>query len=122
VAPEAWVWVHAQEEKDLQNHFEIARKGGWVSFDGIGKNSIDENAESLRKMKENKLLHRVLISQDAGWYHVGEPNGGNFRNYNDIFELFIPALEKKGFSKDEINLLMVKNPSEAFGIRVRKIK
>lgn len=122
VAPVAWVWVHAQEEKDLQNHFEVAGKGGWVSFDGIGKNSIEEFAESLSRMKEKKLLHRVLISQDAGWYHVGEPNGGNFRNYNDIFELFIPALEKKGFLKEEINLMMIKNPSEAFAIRVRKIK
>ncbi len=121
IAPDAWIWIHAQNEKDLQHHFEISGKGGWVSFDGIGKNSIEENVEALRRMKEKKLLHRVLISQDAGWYHVGEAKGGNYRNYNDLFDLFIPALEKTGFSIEEINRLLIKNPAEAFRIKIRKL-
>jgi predicted metal-dependent phosphotriesterase family hydrolase len=121
VSPEAWIWIHAQNEKDLQHHFEVAGKGGWVSFDGIGKDSIEANVASIYRMKEKKLLHRVLISQDAGWYHVGETGGGNYRNYNDLFDLFIPALEKRGFSKDEINMLVSKNPAEAFTIRIKKI-
>ena len=33
----------------------------------------------------------VLISQDAGWYDVGEPKGGTFRPYTFVFANFIPS-------------------------------
>jgi phosphotriesterase-related protein len=65
-------------------------------------------------------LNRVLISQDAGWYSVGEPGGGKFRPYTSIFEQFLPSLAKAGFSREEIHTLMAKNPAEAFTVRVRR--
>ena len=116
VPAEAWIWVHAQNEKDSEFHIEAAKKGGWVEFDGINKDNIEQYIDVLRKMKEAKLLDHVLISQDAGWYHVGEDGGGAFRDYNDIFDSFIPALTKSGFTKEDIQLLMVKNPAKAFRV------
>jgi len=114
---DAWIWVHAQNEKDNAYHLEAAGKGGWVEFDGINNNNTEQYIDLLHKMKTAKLLHRVLISQDAGWYNVGDAGGGNFRDYNSIFDSFIPALLKSGFTEKDIRLLMVENPANAFRIR-----
>jgi phosphotriesterase-related protein len=119
VDPSAWIWVHAQSEADKKLHMRAAERGGWVEFDGIGPDSIDRHLELVRSMKERGLLSRVLISHDAGWYSVGEPGGGKFRPYTTLFERFLPALAKAGFSDDEVRTLTVKNPALAFTIRVR---
>jgi predicted metal-dependent phosphotriesterase family hydrolase len=117
VDADSWIWVHAQNEKDISYHLAAAGKGGWVEFDGIDNNNTGQYIDILSKMKAAKLLTRVLISQDAGWYHVGEAGGGRFRNYNSIFESFIPAMKKAGFTEKDIQLLLVENPSKAFKIR-----
>ena len=119
VDPAAWIWVHAQNEREQALHERAAERGGWVEFDGIGPDTIDRHVRVVRHMKEQGLLERVLISQDAGWYSVGEPDGGKFRPYTTLFEQFLPALKKAGFSDQEIHRLTVENPAEAFTVRVR---
>jgi predicted metal-dependent phosphotriesterase family hydrolase len=121
VAPEARIWIHAQNEKDNLFHIEAAKKGSWVSFDGVNPDTIHDNIVLLQIMKKEKLLDHVLVSQDSGWYNVGEPKGGNYKNYITVFDRLIPALEQNGFTKDEINGLFVINPAKAFTIRVRKL-
>ena len=121
VAPSARIWIHAQNEKDHSYHIKAAQRGSWVSFDGIGEKSIEENVNSFKVMKEAKLLARVLASQDSGWYNVGDPGGGKFNHYNTVFTDFIPALKKSGFSQKEIDGIFVSNPAKAFTIGVRKI-
>jgi len=121
VSPEARIWIHTQSEKDKQYHIEAAKKGSWVSFDGVNPNTIADNVNYLQTMRNEKLLDHVLVSQDSGWYNVGEPKGGNYKNYVTIFTLLIPALKQNGFSEEEINKIFVTNPAKAFTIRVRKI-
>ena len=65
VAPGAFIWVHAQSEKDLGLHKQAARRGAWVEFDGIGPKSIDGHLECVRSMADAGLLARVLISHDV---------------------------------------------------------
>lgn len=119
VDPSAWIWVHAQNERDTDLHRRAAEQGGWVEFDGIGPETIDRHLKLVQTMKQHGLLDRVLLSHDAGWYSVGEPNGGKFRSYTTLFEKFLPALKKAGFSDEEIQLLTVQNPARAFAVRVR---
>jgi len=121
VSPEAFIWVHAQSEKDLAAHVSAAKMGAWISLDGISGDNIAEYAEMLKNLKENQLLGKVLISHDAGWYRPGEPGGGEFRGYTDIFEKFIPLLKTENFTDKEIETLLVKNPAEAFTVRVRRM-
>jgi phosphotriesterase-related protein len=121
VSPEAFIWVHAQSEKDLTAHVRAANMGAWISLDGISGDNIAEYAAMLKNMKENQLLGKVLISHDAGWYRPGEPGGGEFRGYTDIFEKFIPLLKTENFTDKEIETLLVNNPAEAFTVRVRKL-
>jgi phosphotriesterase-related protein len=121
VSPEAFIWVHAQVEKDLSNHVKAARMGAWISLDGLNDNNPEEYVRLIKNLRENKLLNKVLLSHDAGWYHPGEENGGEFRGYTTIFVKLVPMLENEGFSKGEINQLLVSNPAKAFAIGIRKI-
>lgn len=73
-------------------------------------------------MKRNGYLKQVLLSHDAGWYHVGEPKGGMFRPYDTLFTDFLPALQAAGFTDAEVKQLSIDNPREAFTVRVRARK
>lgn len=120
VDPSAWIWVHAQNEQDQKLHIRAAEQGGWVEFDGIGPQTIERHVELVRNMKQHGLLSRVLLSHDAGWYSVGEPQGGKFRPYTRLFQRFLPALQEANFSDEEVRLLTDRNPAEAFAVRVRE--
>jgi len=120
VSPAARIWIHAQNEENKQYHIDAARLGSWVSFDGVNPEGMEAHIGYLKAMKTEKLLHHVLVSQDSGWYHVGEPHGGDFKNYNYILTDFIPALRQQGFTDGEINTLFTGNPAKAFSIGVRR--
>jgi phosphotriesterase-related protein len=71
----------------------MARAGAWVGFDGINAKSADWHLDCVRFMAGKELLGRVLISQDSGWYRVGQPGGGDFRPYTHIYTEFLPRLD-----------------------------
>ncbi len=120
VDPSAFVWVHAQNEKNSTIHLDVARQGAWVEFDGIGPDTIVSHVQHVETLRKNGLLGRILVSQDAGWYHVGEKGGGKFRSFETLYTQFLPALRKSGWNEEEIDQLMQSNPREAFAIRARK--
>ena len=122
VAASARIWVHAQSESNTNYHIEAAKKGSWISFDGVNEMSRDTHINFLQVMKKEGLLEKVLVSQDSGWYHVGEVNGGNFNSYSYIITSFIPALKKTGFTQAEIDQLFITNPAKALVIKIRKFK
>jgi phosphotriesterase-related protein len=119
VHPSAWIWIHAQNEKDLARHTEAARQGAWISFDGVGPESVDAHVQMVVNLRDQGLLQRALVSQDAGWYEVGKPRGGTFRSFDTVLTSFIPALRAKGFTQAQIDMLFVHNPANAFSIAVR---
>lgn len=107
-----FVWVHADGEKDHAFHRTLATAGAWVEFDHVGPapESLRWHLECVQFMEKNKLLHRTLISQDAGYYKPGEPNGGAFKDYSHIYTKFAPQL-----SPATANTLLWENPRVAFG-------
>ena len=109
----AFIWVHAQSERDLTFHARAARRGAWVEFDGVSPSSVARHVELVRRMKEQDLLGQVLLSHDAGWYHVGESGGGQFRPYDTLFTTFIPALKAAGLAETDVQQLIVTNPRRA---------
>ncbi len=120
VAWNAFIWVHAQNEKNPDVHAKAAEGGAWLEFDGISTRSIERHVECVREMKTQGHLNRVMLSHDAGWYSVGEPRGGAFRPYDTLFTQFLPALRKREFTEAEIRMLLRENPSRAFRVDVRK--
>lgn len=129
VSPSAWVWAHAQTGS-LEAKVQLAGEGAWLSLDGINRNrpveaggleSIEWYAERIGQIRDAGFLDKILLSHDAGWYTVGEPNGGEIRGYTDLFDYLIPELKDNGFSDDEIRQLSVLNPQGAYGIQVRRL-
>jgi len=121
ISPSAWIWVHARKDPGSDALLRAAGEGAWIEFDSIGPGKISQNVELVLSMKRANLLNRVLISQDAGWYHVGEPGGGTFRPFDSLFVEFLPALKAAGLTEAEIRQLTVENPAKAFTIGVRGV-
>lgn len=126
VSPEAFVWTHAQEGS-FEGYLKAAKIGAWISLDNLNKTNsdkpggIDWHVALLTKLKKENVLHKILISHDAGWYDPGKENGGPYRGHTDIFEYLIPALIENGFSQEDIDLLLIKNPQMAYAVNVREI-
>jgi phosphotriesterase-related protein len=115
VSPAAFVWVHAQNEKDRTLHLRAARAGAWIELDGISEESREDHVSALQDLARAGYLRRALISQDAGWYHVGEPAGGRFRPYTFLFDGFLPALRRAGFGEADVHTVLVENPARLLG-------
>lgn len=109
-----FIFVHAQSEPDIKFHFEVARRGGWVEYDGINEKSADQNIKLITAMVEKGYEDNILLSQDSGWYYVGEEKGGNIRGFAFLIREFLPMLEKKGFDRNLIDKFTIENPRRAF--------
>lgn len=123
IDPSVFIWVHAQGGS-IEGNIEAAQAGTWISLDNVNAQrpegsefDISWYVQRIQSMKSAGLLHRVLISHDAGWYSPGETDGGDFRGFTALFNLLIPALEESGFTRNELDQLLVKNPMEAYSIR-----
>lgn len=121
VHPSAFIWVHAHAEPDISFHKWAGGQGAWLEYDGLSPQSIDQHLKLVKEMRKADLLHRVMLSHDAGWYNVGERSGGVFRPFDTLFKEFIPKLRKSGFIDQDITQMTHTNPQKAFAIRIRKI-
>jgi phosphotriesterase-related protein len=121
VAPSAWIWIHAQAEEDLSQQTRAARRGAWVSFDGLGGDSVEAHVDMVMHLRREGLLHRVLVSHDAGWYTIAEPRGGEFRSFDTAFTEFGPALRAAGATDRDIDQIFIENPSRAYALGVRAV-
>ena len=109
----SFIWVHAQSEKDAALHRQAAARGAWVEFDGVAPASVGRHVELVVAMRQAGHLDRVLVSHDAGWYRVGEPDGGEFRAFDTLFTAFVPALKAAGLTQADVDRLLVDNPRRA---------
>lgn len=128
----ALIWVHAQNDADGEAHVQMAKKGCWISLDGISESDevIKQYATQLNRLKKENLLHKVLISHDDGFgvnKKADRVTLDNFKNddstpYQAIFSVLNPLLLRTGFSDADFHQMMVKNPAEAFKIEICKKK
>ncbi len=108
----AFIWVHAQNEKDGSYHLRAAERGAWVEFDGVREATLERHMALVEAMAARGLLGRLLVSQDSGWYRVGEPGGGNFRTYDFLFTHFVPEIRER-LGEKAVHQLLVDNPARA---------
>ncbi|MEZ5354457.1 MAG: hypothetical protein R2762_17610 [Bryobacteraceae bacterium] len=108
--PARFVWVHAHNEKNHSFHEKAARAGAWVQFDGLSPASIAWHHECVRFMAGKTLLGKTMVSQDAGYYRPGEPDGGAFRPYAFLLTDFLPKLDTA-----TAKALFETNPIAAYG-------
>ena len=113
VSPTAFIWVHAQDEKDRSFHRKAAEAGAWIEFDGISSDTVDQNISLIQETRRAGYLRHVLISQDAVGFHAGEERGGYCPGYTFMFSEFLPRLRKSGIAENETRTLTVENPRRA---------
>jgi phosphotriesterase-related protein len=116
VPAKSFIWVHADAEPDATLRFRAAERGAWLSYDGIREGNAAQKVppvtEALRRCPD-----QLLISQDAGWYHVGEAGGGDIAPLDWLPRELAKLLLAAGSSKAEVDRLLVRNPARAFVIR-----
>jgi len=112
-----FIFVHAASESNQEYHFRAAERGAWVEYDGISMAQANRNIQLIKGMLEKGYEDNLLLSQDAGWYNVGQAGGGNIRGYTYLVEEFIPLMKNSDISQDTIDKLMIVNPARALRIQ-----
>ena len=129
VAPEALVWVHAQNDPG-PIQLELARLGVWISLDGysLAPPNALRYPTMASALRDAGLLHRLLLSHDDGWAVEGDAPSGNrltlFGNgnpspYESVFTRLVPDLRRRGFSEADLTQVLVTNPREVLTLRRR---
>lgn len=116
VPPEKWIFVHAQNEENLDLLKAVAGRGAWIELDAIGEGKEEKHLTPLLDLLEGGFEHRLLLSQDAGWYNVGEESGGVQKPFTFLIDRFLPLMRERGISEETIVRLTVRNPAEAFAV------
>lgn len=112
----AWIWTHAHKVDDDQILIDLAAEGAWISLDGVKESNTNEYIERIKLFKQKNLLDKILLSHDGN----GFPRGKKIRKFEAIFQNLIPEMLNNGFTDEDIYQIMVRNPKEAFSIKIRR--
>lgn len=112
-----FIFVHADAESDRKYHRQAAEAGAWVEYDSVGWRPLEEHVRLVKALHADGLATRLLLSHDAGWYHVGEPNGGEIKPMTPLFEKLLPMLRREGLAENVLEEWTRLNPLRAFSLR-----
>ena len=115
-SPDRFIVAHS-DKHGLAINQAVANLGAWVSFDAISRQPVTEHLALLEGMIE-KHASRLLLSQDNGWFSVGQDNGGEIRDFNFLTDTFLPACRARGMSDQLLRSLTRDNPARAFAVSV----
>jgi phosphotriesterase-related protein len=117
-----FIWVHAQAESETVYHKVLAQRGAYIEFDSVG--SSDAEDEKILKLIRGLLAagfeNNILLSQDAGWYNPGQPEGGKKRGYTSLTKKFLPKMKSAGFTEAMIEKITRENPFNAFAVEIAR--
>lgn len=111
-----FIWIHTHVEPDFALHLELARRGAWIEYDGIGEEGTPDDVfvQLILRVLDAGLGEQLLLSHDRGWYDPGQPGGGIPKPYTHICERLLPALRAAGVDAATIRRLTHENPFRAF--------
>jgi predicted metal-dependent phosphotriesterase family hydrolase len=114
VSPGRVIVGHCDTVNDPAYHAELARRGAYVQFDTIRRNSrgTDLRISFVRSMIQHGYLHKLLLSQDVCLTSHLQAGGGG--GYGWILADFVPRLRSElKLGDEEIETIMVENPRRA---------
>ncbi|SDW21183.1 phosphotriesterase [Paenibacillus sp. CF384] len=114
---ERFIWVHAQTFKVSDVYKRLAEAGGWISIDSILPGTYEEHVDLLGQLLGCGVGDRVLLSQDTGWYNVGQHKGGNLRPYHHLFTDFLPAAAAGGLEPLWLEQCVTSHAFQAMSMR-----
>jgi phosphotriesterase-related protein len=114
-----FIWIHAQTEPDILVVKEAAQRGAYIELDSVGAphQSQTELLDTVIAIIEAGFINQLLLSHDAGWYNPARPDGlpdDGYRGYTALTKNFIPALLQRGVTQEQIDLITIQNPANAF--------
>lgn len=112
-----FIWIHAQTFQDDDLYRRLTDAGAWISIDSIRMEKYREHVELLARLQEIGVGERVLLSQDTGWYNVGQPNGGAILPYHPLFAAFIPAAAADGLNAQWLERCVTEHAFSAMSLR-----
>lgn len=112
--PGRYVWIHTHAEDDFAIHLEIAGRGAWIEYDGIGSGDDEKHVERIRRVLDAGFGDRLMLSHDRGWYDPAKAGGGTPQPYTYLVEVFLPKLRAAGVDEGTIWRLTAENPYRAF--------
>lgn len=110
---------------DLERDFRIAERGAYVGYDTVGydteKGTPENPAPYWSRPREERLDHvmtffekgfvnRAIISADANCWPLGWKSVDH--SVNELFEVFIPDLKKRGLDDQAIRTLLMDTPAK----------
>jgi phosphotriesterase-related protein len=117
-SPRRFIWIHAQAEPDFVLNLEMASRGAWIEYDGIGGPGGDESdrfyIDRILRMLDAGFGDQVMLSMDRGWYDPALPGGGTPKPFTHLSEVFLPKLAAAGVDTATIRKLTCDNPFRAF--------
>ncbi|NLV73757.1 MAG: hypothetical protein GXY52_03590 [Chloroflexi bacterium] len=115
--PRRFIVVHADQIADWAGHEALFKRGAWLEYDALGTRPLEQDLAIIRRALDGGYAAQVMLSQDAGWYNVGEEGGGKVRPYSGLYGTILPALREQCMSDEVITQLTVTNPAKAFAVR-----
>lgn len=106
---------HADTCPDQSYHRTVLERGAWLGFDTVGqadKTTDDWRADRLAEYAALGYIDRMLISSDVCKRPALARNGGG--GYAQVLRDFVPLLQARGFSPDDVRQLLVENPRRFF--------
>ncbi|RED64806.1 hypothetical protein [Cohnella lupini] len=114
---ERFIWVHAQSSIDKTILQRLAAKGMWISIDSILPGTYDEHVNLLKELVELGISDRILLSQDTGWYNVGQERGGKLNPYHLLFTDFFPYAQQRGLDSGWLEACVTRHAFQAMSVR-----
>lgn len=102
---------HLDTCMDIDYHLAIASSGVYLQYDTCGRSDLypDEmRINNLRKLVEGGYLEKILLSSDVFRRSHLHTFGGH--GYDFILSNFVPKMLEAGFSRQDINTIMIDNP------------
>lgn len=114
VALDRVIVSHVNSDPQIEYHREIARRGAYLSIEGLGSRNEHEQSTELRSIRnilDAGLIDHVLLSHDVcvRWMYAAYGGGG----YAYIPSTFAHELRDIGVSEAEFRRIMVDNPRRA---------
>ncbi|UAB73538.1 phosphotriesterase-related protein [Vibrio sp. SCSIO 43132] len=118
------VLCHMNPSYDDESYqHELADRGAFLEYDMIGMDyyyaeedaqspSDQDNAKAILKLIESGYERQILLSQDVFLKSMLKKYGGN--GYGYILKHFVPQLRRLGVSGEQLETLMITNPTRVF--------
>ncbi len=105
---------HAHDYPAHEYHAEIARRGAFISFDGMGERNcylLERDLGNIRKIVAAGYIDHLLLSHDVCLKSAYVTSGGG--GYQFISTRLYPYLKEIGLTEQQFEQIMVDNPRRA---------